>query len=138
MRRENFQVVDRDCQYCKTTTFCKAPNFQHFYCCWNFAATHSSLSCELPNTLRKLFISAKFPHQKTRWSYSILCSASKWRCYTLYMQKTNKQTKKTIEKTKNNFFFLEIQKLLPSWYYSSRIMQYFFRWTKTKIEKMCL
>ena len=59
----------------------KVPKFHLITWCTNFVKMHSFLrvSGDTPKTLRKLWASTKFPHQKNRWNYGILYSAcSQW------------------------------------------------------------
>ena len=53
-----------------------SPNFL----VWKFAERYSFriVSEESPETIRKLCLSAKFPHQENRWNYSILQSDPKY------------------------------------------------------------
>ena len=55
-------------------TLCKIPSFHLISWCRNFVERHSFriVLGNLPETLRKLCIYAKFPHQKIRWNYGIL------------------------------------------------------------------
>ena len=48
----------------------KIPWFHLISWCGNFAARHSFriVSEDLPETMRKLYLSTKFPHQKIRWN----------------------------------------------------------------------
>ena len=43
---------------------------------WNFAERHifRIVLDDLPETMRKLCLSAKFPHQEIKWNYRIFCS----------------------------------------------------------------
>ena len=54
-------------------------NFWLISRCGNFVQRHSFriVSGESPETLRKLWLSTKFPHHKIRWNYGILRSAWK-------------------------------------------------------------
>ena len=55
-----------------------SPNFL----LWTFCERHSfpRVSGDSPKTLRKLCLSAKFPHQEIRWNYGILRSVSFCKC----------------------------------------------------------
>ena len=67
----------------------------HLISWWgNIVERHSfrRVSGESHETLRKLCLSAKFPHQEIRWNFSILCSGS----YKRYIRPWDKQLKASI------------------------------------------
>ena len=48
----------------------------------NFTRSINSILCtsgDLPETLRKLYLSTKCPYQKIRWNYGISCSEIDWK-----------------------------------------------------------
>ena len=59
-------------------TLHKISEFHLTFWCGNFVERHSFriVSDETPETMRKLCLSTKFPHQKIRWNYSILPSVN--------------------------------------------------------------
>ena len=50
--------------------------YRNFTWCGNFAERHSFciVSGDSPETIRKMCLSAKFPHQEIRWNYGIFRS----------------------------------------------------------------
>ena len=58
----------------------KIPSFHLISWYGNFVERHSFriVSGNLSKTIRKLYLSTKFPHQEFRWHYGILCSVSKY------------------------------------------------------------
>ena len=61
-------------QYVLFHSLRKTPYFHLISWCENFVEKYSFriVSGESPETMRKLCLSTKFPHQKIRWNYSIL------------------------------------------------------------------
>ena len=59
-------------------TLHKVSQFQQTCRCGKFVETHSFQKClnESPETLRKLFVSTKLPHQEIRWNLGILRSVA--------------------------------------------------------------
>ena len=72
----------------KIKALCLLLSLQNFLISWceNFVKRNSfcMVSGDSPETMRKLFLSTKFPHQEIRWNYGIFCSeciekiVSKW------------------------------------------------------------
>ena len=65
----------------RRTLLWKVPKFHLITWCTNFVKMHSfvRVSGDTPKTLRKMWVSTKFPHQKNKWNYGILYSiCSQW------------------------------------------------------------
>ena len=60
-------------------TLSKILQFHLIPWCGNFVERHSLpiVLCDSPETMRKLRLSTKLPHQEIRWNYGIFCSVGK-------------------------------------------------------------
>ena len=69
------KVLERDA---RKKTLHKIPKFHLISWCGNFKERHSFrvVSGDSPETMRKLYLSQKFPHQKIRENFGILSSGS--------------------------------------------------------------
>ena len=69
----------QNCCMQKINLFCalrKIPKFDLIFWCENFMVTHSFR--DLSETLRKLCLSTKFPHQEITWNIGVLRSGEHW------------------------------------------------------------